>query len=217
MKWTQEAEIASESYYEKIKELPFIKSLMDGSLNREQFAFYINQDSIYLGEYGKILAGIGAKLTEASDRNDFLKFAADTIFVEQELHKDLKTRLSSTQNIEVSPTCLLYTSYLHKQLAQESIEVAVAAALPCFCIYKKIGEYILQNQTSENNPYQKWIDTYGGEEFTLAVNKAMSIANRLAIKAGPETYKKMIDSYITATKMEWMFWNSAYEMEQWPL
>jgi len=201
----------------KIKNHPFIKNLMDGSLSQEQFMYYIAQDSIYLGEYGKVLAGIGAKLSDSKHRSSLLKFAADTVFVEQELHRGFKDSFKNNQIPKATPTCLLYTSFLHNQLAMQPIEVALAAALPCFVIYKKIGDYIVQNQSEQNNPYQNWIDTYGGDDFAKAVQQAENIANILAENASEEIDQKMTNAYLTASKLEWMFWNSAYELEKWPV
>jgi thiaminase/transcriptional activator TenA len=215
--WSEKAWSTAEPFYNTIKELSFIKELMDGSLAQQKFMHYIAQDSIYLGEYGRVLAGVGAKLSNSLQRGSFLKFASDTVFVEQELHKGFKESTSANSKCEPTPTCLLYTSFLHKQLAMEPVEVAVAAILPCFVMYKKVGDYILQNQSSSDNPYQKWINTYGGEDFALAVRQAEEIVNDLAEKVNADVRQKMIDVYIIATKMEWMFWNSAYELEKWPL
>lgn len=215
--WSNTAWESILPYFAKIKELPFIKEIMHGTLKQEQFINYISQDSIYLGEYGRVLAGIGAKLSQANFRESFLKFASDTVFVEQELHRSFDITLKGKPKQVASPTCLLYTSFLHRQLSMGSVEVAVAAILPCFIVYKKIGDFILENHQSQNNPYQKWINTYGGEDFAQAVAQAESIANALAEKASPEIREKMVDVYISATKMEWMFWNSAYKMEEWPL
>jgi len=203
--------------YTKIIELGFIKELMDGTLAPDRFSFYIHQDSIYLGEYGRVLAGIGARMSDAIHRGLFLKFASDTVFVEQELHRGYQEALKMYKTSEASPTCLLYTSFLHKQLAMEPLEVAVAAILPCFVIYGKVGNFIKEHQSKGDNPYQQWINTYGGEEFTQAVKQAEQISNDLAQKTTDEMRKKMTKAYIMASRMEYMFWDSAYKLEKWPL
>ncbi|WP_111710046.1 thiaminase II [Lutibacter citreus] len=215
--WCDNAWEASSLNYKKITELKFIKGLINGSLTQDRFSYYIQQDSIYLGEYGRVLAGIGAKLSNPTYRSLFLKFAADTVFVEQELHREFQKTLKSNIESETSPVCLLYTSFLHKQLAIEPIEVAIAAILPCFVIYGKVGNYIKANQTKTENPYQQWINTYGGEEFTKAIKQAEQITNDLAKNTTEEIRKKMIETYIMSTRMEYMFWDSAYKLEKWPL
>lgn len=95
--------------------------------------------------------------------------------------------------------------------------MAVAAVLPCFTIYKEVGDYILKHQSKGENPYQDWIDTYGGEDFAKAVELAENIADELAAGASEESRAKMTEAYLMASKMEWMFWDSAYRMEAWPV
>ena len=73
----------------------------------------------------------------------------------------------------------------------------------CFLL---IWKYILQNQTKKSeNVYQNWIDTYGGEDFALAVNQAVEITDRFAAQASPETRLEMDKAFEKASKLEWMF------------
>lgn len=213
MIWSENTWKQNKITYTKILNLPFIKGLIDGTLSKKQFNFYIQQDAIYLGEFGKILSGIASKLTNSDHSEAFLKFASDTVFVEQSLHTTfLKSRAS-----EASPSCLLYTSYLHKQLNQTPIEVCMAAVLPCFWIYKKVGDYILTKQNTNNNPYQAWIDTYGGEEFAEAVNQVIQICDNYAKNCTIDQQNKMTEAFLMASKMEWLFWDSAWNQEAWKI
>ncbi|WP_461638392.1 thiaminase II [Labilibaculum euxinus] len=214
MDWSTKAWESIEEIYTQILNLSFIKELTSGTLEREKFNFYLEQDSIYLAEFGKVLAGIACKLDKLEHRKIFLSFALDTVAVEQALHQFYLQNRKKV--VEASPSCLLYTCYIHKQLAATSIEEAVAAILPCFWIYKKVGDYILENQISGENQYQNWIDTYGGDEFSEAVELAIEICNELAKGTTICNQNKMIDAFVMASKLEWMFWKSAYEMEEWP-
>lgn len=215
MKWSEEAWRRIEGIYTQILEHPFIIELMSGELDKEKFKFYLIQDSLYLAEFGKVLAGIAVKLEDVAQRKDFLIFAHDTVAVEQDLHQFYLK--GQEQSGSVSPSCLLYTSFIHKQLATASVEEAAAAILPCFWIYKRVGDYILKNQDKKDNQYQNWIDTYGGEEFAQAVEKAIEICDHLAINTSIEKRKQMWNAFVKASKMEWMFWDSAYKQESWPV
>ena len=93
----------------------------------------------------------------------------------------------------------------------------MAAILPCFWVYMEVGEYILANQTKGENQYQEWIDTYGGDEFGNAVKLAIDICDDMAAKGGESLREAMTNAYVMCTKMEWMFWDSAYKLEQWPV
>ena len=214
MKWSKEAWNAAQPVYQKILELPFLKELMDGTLPREKFIFYIQQDALYLAEYGKVMTGIASKLRNPKHIEAFIQFAGESIAVENALHESFIHELKD-KAIEASPSCQLYTSYLLRQLATAPIEVIVAAVLPCFWIYKEVGDYILEHQIKGNNPYQDWINTYGGEEFEKSVKTAIDICDQLAEQCTPEQRQSMTNSFVMCSKLEWMFWDSAYNLEQW--
>jgi thiaminase/transcriptional activator TenA len=201
---------------EEIKAHPFITELMDGSLSKEVFKLYINQDALYLSEYKKILAILAVKCADAEDTQFFLNAATGIINVEEELHQMF---LNDEELMTVpSPSCELYTSYLARIVNNHSLEEGLAAVLPCFTIYKEIGDYILAHQTnSVKNPYQDWINTYGGAAFEKSVNTAIAITNKYAQQASGETLKNMELAFEKASKLEWMFWDSAYNKEGWKI
>lgn len=160
------------------------------------------------------MALVGVKCTQTSETQFFLNAATGIIEVENALHNHfLKNELIHN---EPSPTCELYISYLTKMTSYFSIEENLAAVLPCFTIYKEIGDYILANQnTKKNNPYQNWINTYGGEDFAKSVSEAVAITNKYADNATDETIQKMSIAFEKASKLELMFWDSAYKKEKW--
>lgn len=215
MKWSEQAWNAAKPVFDKILQQPFIKELMEGTLDRDKFIFYIQQDALYLADYGKVLTGIASKLNKPEHIGSFIHFAGDSMEVEKALHETFISKIDTPARFEMSPDCLLYTSYLLRQLANAPVEVIVAAVLPCFWIYKEVGDYILANQTKGNNPYQSWIDTYGGEEFEESVKTAIAITDELAGKCTAEQRERMTEAYVMCSKMEWLFWDSAWRMEKW--
>jgi thiaminase/transcriptional activator TenA len=217
MKWSEQAWNAAKPIYNKILEQPFIQGLIDGTLDREKFIFYIQQDALYLAEYGKVLTGIASKLSNPEHIEAFIHFAGDSIAVEKALHESFVSKITSTSKPEPSPGCLLYTSFLWRQLASAPVEVIAAAVLPCFWIYKEVGDYILEHQVKGENPYQEWINTYGGEEFEQSVKTAISICDELADKCTPQQQQAMTDVYVMCSGMEWIFWDSAWRLEKWPV
>ncbi len=214
MKWSEKAWVSIEAIYKEILTLPFLKEMIEGTLDREKFIFYIQQDALYLSDYGKVLTAIATKLSEPAHIEAFIGFAGDSIAVENELHEAFFTELHVNDEQKASPSCLLYTSFLLRQI-NAPVEVMAAAVLPCFWIYKEVGDYILANQLKANNPYQAWIDTYGGEAYARSVRKAIDICDELAGKCTVEQQQVMTEAFITCSKLEWMFWNSAYNLEQW--
>jgi thiaminase/transcriptional activator TenA len=126
LNWSDQAWKTIERIYGRILQLPFIEELMNGTLPREKFLFYLQQDACYLSEYGKILAGIAAKTDSAGYQQAFLKFAGDTVSVEGTLHEFYLKDISNQDRAEASPTGMLYTGYLHRLTANRPFEVVLA-------------------------------------------------------------------------------------------
>jgi len=214
--WYEKISKETEYILQQVKETPFIRELMAGTLPKEVFNFYVNQDRIYLSEYKKVLAQIGIKCLDENDTHFFLDASIGIINVENALHQNFLKQEATTNY--PSPSCELYISYLSRMVHTKSLEEGLAAVLPCFTIYKQVGDYILENQTNkDNNPYQNWISTYGGEEFANSVKIAIEITNKHAINAFPKRITRMNEAFEKASKLEWMFWDSAYNKESWKI
>ena len=214
---TQELWTAIEDRYERILAHSFIEDLKAGTLSREVFAFYIGQDSLYLQRFGRALAMLGARSDHSQHLLEFSRFAASAIEVERSMHEDLAKRFGLTEKpTEMSPTCRNYTGFLLSNCALQDQAEGMASVLPCFWIYREVGLHI-QKQAVEENPYQAWIDMYVSEEFDELVRKALSITDELASEASPELRERMKRAFVQGTRYEWMFWDSAYRMEEWPV
>ena len=216
MKFTDSLWQEIRDVYPEILNLPFIRELISGTLGHDRFIFYVQQDSLYLLDYSKVLAIIASKSNDTERILEFLKFAEYSILVEKERHKELLKKYSIQPVNQKSPACFSYTNFLLSVAALRSIEEAVASILPCFCVYEKVGEYICSH-SSEKNPYQDWINAYADKEFKEATRKALAITDEIADQANDITREKMKEVFIVSTKMEYIFWDSAYKKEQWAI
>ena len=217
MKWSENAWNKTAAVYQSILNLPFNQELMAGNLSQARFEFYIQQDAIYLGEFSRSLSMIAARCFRNPYTLDFIRFAEGAVVVEKALHEGYIRQFGLTQVAVASPTCQSYTQFLLTKAGLDQLEVAIAAVLPCFWIYKKVGDYIYLNGNSKDNPYKEWIDTYAGEDFGLLVQKAIAICDDVACSCSPEQREHMTKAFVMAAKLEWMFWDSAYKMEEWPI
>lgn len=213
-KWSEEAWEAALPIYNKILEHPFICQLTDGTLGREVFNRYLRQDALYIENYSRVLADIAARLPEMSQVASFIDFAKDGVDVEREMHQSYLEGCDMS-GVEKSPACLLYCSLLSAQM-NSPVEITAAAILPCFRVYHEVGCYI-KRHAAQGNPYQKWIDTYDNPYFDASNSRAIEICDELAAKASPEIRRQMTALYVMATRLEWMFWDSAYYNEQWKI
>jgi thiaminase/transcriptional activator TenA len=219
MNWTANVWEEARPLYDKIIAMPFNQELMQGSLPLQKFTYYMAQDALYLKDFGRALAIIGGRLTDSDHTLAFSEFASGAIVVERALHTGyFKLFGVNEQPVKPSPTCLLYTHFLLTKAAVASVEEAVAAVLPCFWIYQKVGEHIYAQQRADReNPYKEWIETYAGEAFCKSVGRALAIADELAGNADTKTEQTMTEAFMAATRLEWMFWDAAYRKESWPI
>ena len=200
--------------YEAIINHPFNRELAQGILPEDKFKFYIKQDALYLVDFSRALAIVGSKALLPQRILDFLEFAKDGLIVERALHDEYFRRFDVTLDVDQAPGCFAYTNYLIATASHRSFEEAVAALLPCFWIYREVGMHIV-GQSVPDNPYQLWVDTYAGEAFGAAVERAIEITEEVGSGATEEGRERMTEAFVLSSRLEWMFWDSAYRMEPW--
>ena len=217
MNWTDQAWEAIQPIYQEILKMPFIEELKNGTLPLEKFQFYMLQDAKYLEHYGRALAALGAKAEDNEMALDFFEFGKNALIVERALHEAYfkQFKLEPNQEITIEPVCHHYIHFLKSTVAYDPIEVATAAILPCFWIYKEVGDHIYQNQNTDNNPYKNWIETYSGEEFAEGVKKALQYSNYMAENSTDKGRKAMLEAFIAASRLEFNFWDAAYRNITW--
>lgn len=207
-------------HYRAILELPFNRELAQGTLSRDRFVFYMIQDAHYLGAFARALAAVAAKATDADGQIKFAKSAHDAIVVERALHEGFFAAFGITaatfRGTPPSPTCAAYADFLVATAYQHPYAVGVAAVLPCFQIYYEVGKH-LYGIAAAGNPYQKWIDTYRDESFGDSVREVLAHTDRAFAQATEADRALMREAYLKAVRYEWMFWDSAWRMEAWPV
>jgi thiaminase/transcriptional activator TenA len=203
-----------------IMDMPFNRELAAGTLPRETFQFYMLQDSLYLEGYSRTLSILSAKAPDVDMMLEFAEAAQEALVVERALHESVFRSFGLDQATvdaaEESPTCLNYVNFLLATAHQNSFEEAVAAVLPCFWVYEEVGLAVHETAAADN-PYRAWIDTYSSEEFSAAVKRVVAATDRLADRASPYRVERMAQAFIRSVQFEWMFWDSAYRREPWPI
>lgn len=215
MKWSENAWAAALPVYNDIINMPFIKELAAGTLDVEKFSYYLQQDAHYLEYFARALAIISAKARNVDTMLDFLRFSEGAIVVERALHDSYFKEYVIAERATMSPACHHYVHYLQSTVYMADSAVGMAAVLPCFWIYKKVGDHILSIANTKDNPYSNWIATYAGEEFGLLVDKAIAICDSAAEVATDEQLQLMTEAFIMASRLEYDFWDSAYRLEKW--
>ena len=213
--WTSVTDV-----YTAILEHPFITGLTDGSLPRDAFRFYVVQDAHYLREYARTLAVCAAKAPTEPDIEMFADHARVAMIVERELHEsffaDFQLSSEDVAATPMAPTNRAYTSYLLATAYGGSFAEALGAVLPCYWIYWEVGKELIQ-RGSPDPLYQRWIDTYGGEEFAATVRAVLALADRVGGDLSDSERERMRAHFVLTSRYEWMFWDMGLRQEAWPV
>jgi thiaminase/transcriptional activator TenA len=209
-----------EHVYGAILEHPFVAGLTDGSLSRDRFRFYVVQDAHYLREYARALSVCAARAPAEPEIAMFAQHAAGALEVERSLHEGFFRELGvSADELAATPLCptnRAYTSYLLAVAYGGSFAEALGAVLPCYWIYWEVGKALLERGSPEPL-YQRWIDTYGGEEFADIVRAVLAVTDRLVPRLADDERRRVAEHFEVTSRYEWMFWDAAWRLEEWPV
>ncbi len=214
-RWSDRAWEAAEPVYRRITEHPFVEALAAGSLSEERFRHYLRQDALYLDGYARRLAHIAARLMRKGAYRSLPALRPGG-------HRGRTgaARLLSRRRAPLARRDQPRVPALHLRAESQAtapVEVEAAAVLPCFVVYQRVGEEILARQQDDRNPYRRWIETYGDASFAEATARAVGICDELAEAASEEIRQRMTDLFVRCTRMEWMFWESAWNLEKWKI
>jgi thiaminase/transcriptional activator TenA len=208
------------SIYDGILTHPFLQGLTDGTLTEESFRFYVVQDTLYLREYARALSLAGVRSPDEDALVMFNEHSASAITVERNLHegflKDLGVTQEEAEETKVSPTTLAYTSFLLRTATLGDYPEVLGAVLPCYWIYWEVGKALLE-RGSPNPRYQKWIETYGGEEFGALVEAVLDLTDEVCEELNGVQKARVREAFVTTSRYEWMFWDAAWRLEAWPV
>src|SRR5215472_2682063 len=197
--------------YAAILAHPFLTGMTDGSLPADAFTFYVVQDALYLRSYAQALAAVASRAPDPAQTEMFARHAAEIVVVEMSLHDTLLGELGIDQAAvdaaEEAPTTLAYNSYLLAATQGGSYAEGVGTVLPCYWIYGEVGKHLLAKGSPEPR-YQKWIDTYGGEEFDAEVRDVIAVTDSLGPGLAGAERERMRRHFRATSRYEWMFWDA---------
>jgi len=182
---------------------PFLTGLRDGTLAERKFQFYLIQDSLYLGAFGRALRSLADKAPQAEWAAALRKDADEAIAVEKQMHSQILASFgvapAKAAAARMAPVNYAYTNHL---------------LLHCYWIYWEVGKH-LTKAGSRKPAYQRWIDQYAGEEYGKTVRRVLSMTDHAAASATPAVRTRAHDLFVLSARYEYLFWDMAWREEQW--
>lgn len=218
MKFTESLWVSIKDIYEKILKHPFIRGLTEGSLDEEAFRFYVIQDALYLKDFARGLALLGAKAPQDPWLMMFAEHARDVISVERALHasffKDWGLTDEDVYATPPAPCNLLYTSYLLRTAYERAFPEILGCFLPCYWIYWEVGKE-LEKRGSSKELFRRWIQTYSSEQYGLIVRQVLDVMDQIAHGLKEDDLKLIQNHFIVTSKLEYLFWDMGFYKQTW--
>jgi thiaminase/transcriptional activator TenA len=211
LKFTDELWKETAPIYSQTLRHPFLEGLTAGTLPKDRFRFYLEQDTLYLRAFSQALNLAAAKAPREGWAKTLTRHAVEAIEAEQQLHASIVGRVG---DIEVAPTNAAYTNHLLASAAGRGFTEALAALLPCYWIYWEVGKE-LKRRGSPDKDYQRWIDQYAGEDYGRTVQEVLVMMNEAAAQASAVERASAKRLFIRSARYEWMFWDMAWRLESW--
>lgn len=205
--WTAALWAAGGETWHQILDLPFVRALGEGTLDEDLFAFYLDQDALYLRDYSRALATLSARADTAEAQVHWAAGAHEAIAAESQLHEGWlanRARLGGP-----SPITMGYTNFLRASAAGDDYVVGAAAILPCYWLYEEVGA-VLSSQNHADHPYAEWLSMYGGEEFAADVARSLAEVERAFEAASPAQRVRAARAYLSACVYEREFFDQAH-------
>lgn len=209
----------AEPVWNKIFKHPFVVELYQGSLPMEKFKMYILQDYSYLIDTIKNFSIIASRAHSV----EVLREAVEITHLEatgefqgyQDLLHTLGYTLDDAMHVEPFPVNLSYRGFLLATSSLCSSQEALASVLPCFWSYLEIARYHQDAlSTNTNKIYTDWAYFYLSKDYEQLVEKLRGLADRIG---NDFPYERLKSIFLTASRYEYMYWDSLYKLEAWPV
>jgi thiaminase/transcriptional activator TenA len=207
--------------WQRQREHPFVTALGDGWLPRANFEFYIRQDALFLDELTKTFAYATTRTTEHEEMEQFGRYILNTLLVEADLHRRYGEQFGLTPDemsaTLMAPTNYAYTRHLLSIAATGTLPEIITAVLPCAWIYAEVGHYLVgETSPSADHPYRDWLMTYASPDFDAVRKWLCERLNRRDSVLNAQEKARLHEIFLTSTRYEWLFWDMAWKMEEWP-
>jgi thiaminase/transcriptional activator TenA len=221
MGFTSELRKKAEKIWEANYNHPFVQEIGKGSLPKDKFIFYLKQDYIYLVDFARYFALLAARASSLSLMTGFAELLHTTLKFEMDLHRsicfDFGISAEELENTEAMPDTLNYTSFLIKSALLGSAGEMLAGFLPCAWGYVEIAQRLKQNGLPDEKHYRQWIETYASDEFDGLVLYYRGLLDDYANSAPDTEKRRMQEVFKLSSKLEYMFWEMAWNQRGWPI
>lgn len=219
-RFSAELRAQTDDVWRAIHAHPFVTGIGDGSLPRDTFAFYLEQDYVYLDGFARVLAVAAAKARHLDDMRRFAALLTLTLEEEMALHRRTcagfgisEERLAATQPGLITTA---YTGFLLRTCHEGSIEDILAVLLPCASGYVEIAQVLRAGAMHNVAHLREWIETYASPEMVELVDWLCARVDAMGEAASDAMRTQWLELYRCSARFELLFFDMAWRREAWP-
>jgi thiaminase/transcriptional activator TenA len=220
-KFSSHLRLKADKIWRAIFAHPFLDELHAGTLPMDHFVYFVLQDYLYLLDFAQVLCLGGSKSPDLKTLEIFTRHALIAVEVERSFHGAFGKSLGLSQRqldaTPKGPTTEAYTRHLQAAARGGSLGEIVAAVLPCYWIYGAVGKKLYKNRPKSPKIYRQWIETYASEEYWKPVREQIRLMDKLGASAKAEERRRMAAHFLLSSRYEFLFWDQAYRLEEWPV
>ncbi len=198
---------------------PFVRGIVDGSLEVDRFKRWVLQDYLFLREFARVLAWAVAKADRLVSMRWYAKLLDLTLDTEMALHRQYAARFDiSEPALEAEtmwPTTRAYTDFLVRTAADGDMAELLAVLLPCAWGYVYVGQHLYAGALPEDQRYIDWIRQYASDEFAEAAEWLKEELERVATGISSAKRSRLRELFLISSRYEWQFWEMCWQGERW--
>jgi thiaminase/transcriptional activator TenA len=205
--------------WEKVVNHPFITEMTDGSLDRNTFDVYFDQDYLFLRDWAILLSLATAKAPDFDASRELVGFLHLGLGGEEGLFQEaFRERGISREDVKALrylPTTQSYSGYLRVQAYEGTFTEVVAALLAVEWPYLEWAQRAEQaGKKPGNKYYQTWIDIHTSPGMSGFVSWLRSVVDESAPTVDQRA--KLQSIFDNVLRYEYQFFDMAYLGESWP-
>lgn len=219
-RFSAELRAQTDDLWRAIHAHPFVTGIGDGSLPRDTFAFYLEQDYVYLVDFARVLALAAAKARGLDDMRRFAALLSLTLESEMDLHRRTCAAFGiDAAALEATSAALItsaYTSFLLRTGHEGPVEDLLAVLLPCAAGYVEVGQILSARGLPAAPHLREWIETYTSDDMVELVAWLAAHVDAMGAAAKAAQRARWLDLYRTSARFELLFFDMAWRRETWP-
>ena len=204
-------------HWESYTRHEFVKKVADGSLARDKFRFFLEQDYAYLDNYAQIHCIAASKAPTSEDFDKSIHIVS-SIKTEMEKHREKMVQhfqisdMKHFDQISMGPALRNYARFFD-DVAKHGSWIHLCVALsPCLMGYgHALRNYKNDISVPKDDIYYSWCQDYLSPWYVDAMEEGQILLDRVCQMS--DDWDTLCEIYASVCKLETQFWDAALNFE----